>query len=364
MKVFKILVLTLSALFFFSCESEQEIIEEKQEQVHKKIKESSQSYQNRTSSYIRRGKIKERLTTGYRTTFYVDNNAEQIKNYALILKGSKGAIETVIKPSGKKNKKGLEIYNWDLDGDGIFEIGEEVKIIATPLNEEGKEISGAQVLRLIVKTNFTGRIKKRRIGSSFKLSANIINDKNNETASAEITINNLKGSITTINTDVKNNEIATVFESKGEDNIVFDVTFILKDKNGNFIYKKKRRIERNRAKYKESLRSTELRANPNNNSFTINVALNKKLLSDSDIKNLNISAKIKPINGGTPTKEKEGVDFGFLEISRGLVIYTNNDINFANSKRVVGKKYLVIISLNDVEGKKLASKKFKISATK
>jgi hypothetical protein len=348
MKNLKPLVFVLSIFFFFSCESEQEIFEEEQEVRPK----TEQNYQSKASTYIRRGKLQQTQTVGYNAKFFVDNSSEQITSFALLLEGFGGSLETVIKPSGEKDAEGLEIYNWDLDGDGVYDDsdeakvtatplnedgkaiaepqvlymtvegnkqetttsyirraklkqgpvnsykatffvdnsseqitsfaillegsggsletvikpsgkpnikditrfewdfdgdgvadyarGEEVKIIATPLNEDGKAIAGDQVIYLKVQADFTGRvrrvkIKRKRVGSGYKLIANITNN-NNQAVTAKIKIDNLKGYTTTVNTEIKNNKIETTFNSKNEDDKVFNVSIILQDRQGQRVH--------------------------------------------------------------------------------------------------------------------------------
>ena len=197
--------------------------------------------QESTFAYIRRGKIKLGEVSSYTAKFFVDNSSEQVKSFALLLEGSGGSLETVIKPSGKKNAKGYEIYNWDFDGDGIFEKGEEAKVTATPLNANGEKIGEPQVLYLKIQADFTGkikrvRIKKRRVGSGFKLKANII-DNNDQAVTAKIKIDNLKGYTTTINTEIKNNTIEVSFDSKNEEDKVFNITIILQDRQGQRVHK-------------------------------------------------------------------------------------------------------------------------------
>ena len=157
MKILKTLVLASSIFFFFSCESEQEILEQEQETNVK----AQQNYQSKASTYIRRGKLQQTQTVGYKATFYVDNSSDQIKSFAFLLEGSNGSLETVLKPSGKKDAEGLEIYTWDFDGDGIFNDNDEAKLTATPLNEDGKAIAEAQVFYAIIR-----RGKIQTIGSS------------------------------------------------------------------------------------------------------------------------------------------------------------------------------------------------------
>ena len=202
MKILKTLVLASSIFFFFSCESEQETFEEEQETNVK----TQQTYQSKASIYIRRNKLKQKNGLGYRATFNVDNSSEQIKSFAFLLEGSGGPLETVLKPSGKKDAKGLEIYKWKIEEENLFKVGEEVKVIATPLNEDGKEIGEPQVLTMTVEGSKQesafayirrGKIQKRKVGSAYKATF-FVNNSSEQTTNFAVLLEGSRGSLETV----------------------------------------------------------------------------------------------------------------------------------------------------------------------
>lgn len=370
MKNLKTFVFVFSIFFFFSCESEQEIFEEEKE-VNVI---SQQKYQNRASAYIRRGKLQQTQTVGYNAKFFVDNSSEQITSFALLLEGSGGSLETVLKPSGEKDAEGLEIYNWDLDGDGIFEVGEEVKIIATPLNEDGKALGEPQVLIITVEGNNLEarenyiRRAKIKLGevSSYKATFYVDNISNQFSSFALL----LEGSGASLETTVKPNgkkdsKGLSIFEWDFDGDGMFDdsdeakVTATPINKDGKEIGEAQVlyiKIQKKIKLYSNIIKKPTLSLNKDKKTYSITVPLKRKKLSN-DFKNLKVNVTLKATNGDNNGK---GNSFGFLEITRGLVVYTDNNVNFSNSSSVIGKKFIAQVSLTNQKGEEMDYAEFRI----
>ena len=146
MKILKTLVLALTITFFFSCESEQEIMESETEQSF-----NTSDNQNKAFAVIRRGRIQTFDNNNKsKVTVEVDNSSVQANTFGAILKGSRESLDVVLKPDVANNEEGLATYSCIISGDVQFKEGETVKTIVTPLNEDGVVIGDTEVIYITV----------------------------------------------------------------------------------------------------------------------------------------------------------------------------------------------------------------------
>ena len=149
MKILKTLVLALTITFFFSCESEQGIMEYEIEQSF-----NTTDNQNRAFAVIRRGRIQTFDNNNKsKVTVEVDNSSLQATTLDAILKGSRESLDVVLKPDGANNEEGLTTYSCIINGDVQFKEGETVKTIVTPLNEDGVAIGDTEVIYITVENS-------------------------------------------------------------------------------------------------------------------------------------------------------------------------------------------------------------------
>ena len=73
-----------------------------------------------------------------------------------------------------------------------------------------------------------------------------------------------------------------------------------------------------------------------------------------------ITVVLFPIDGGSEPDEFEQVDFGFLEIERGLV-YKKKDVTFIEADNVIDMEYLAVVTVTDAGGEELDYAEFRIT---
>ena len=301
-------------------------------------------------SNYKRTKIKKRPNGVYRSSVVVNNDTENtVSTVALEIEAKKGLI-----PETKTyyldyftTVKGKKYYTYaDIKFENPDVVNQEVNIKVTLLDADKKPIStstGTTVIAGLSNANIKPgrtRMKKRRNGL-YKMTAEIDNNEDNEVADVEISANDLQGNTTNFNAiPKKNSTIKANFSFEKEtDSNKMSTTFILKDFYGEII---------NRFKEEVTL-STILIGNPiltqndDKKTFSLTIPLKIEQLG-KDYKNLKIYVKLEATNS---TNYYEGTNFGFLEITRGLVIYENNNIVFKDLKNIRENKFYASITITD-----------------
>ena len=187
-----------------------------------------------------RTRLKRRPNGLYKLTAEIEDPENDVATVELTitdLKGNKAIINTV----PKKNNTIKADFSFQKES-----IANTFLVISS-LKDMFGDVVGESKEEVVVTTFSNVNIKrtrlKRRANGLYNLKGEIINDPKNEVAEIEISVDDLKGNITTFTTiPNKNNTINTNFNfDKKTDATTFIVTFSFKNKGGRLMKKARRR---------------------------------------------------------------------------------------------------------------------------
>jgi len=312
-----------------------------------------------------RTRIKRRSNGLYRASIVVNkDNKDQVSTIALAIEKKEGVLnetKTYYLDYYTTVKKDKYYTFADIKFDGKDLDNQEVTVNITLLDGNKKPISTTTETTTIAslsKANIKRtRIKERRNGL-YKMSAAIENDDDNDVTEVAISVSDLQGNTATFNTTPKNNNTINAdfsFE-KASTSQKMSVTYVLKDFCGDEINTTKEEVSLE----SNIIKKPVLTQNKDGKTFSLNIPLLKKGLG-KDFKKLKINATIKAINDGSDAEKFiDGESFNFQEVTKGKVIYENNNIIFMKPNNVIGKQYAVQITVADANGEELDYAEFRI----
>jgi hypothetical protein len=303
-------------------------------------------------NYIRTStNIKQRANGLYRSTVVLKDKNNEVNSVALEIEKKEGFI--------KETKTYYLDYFTTLKGEKHYTFGDikfenkeienqEITVNITFLDAK-KEVIGnsTDVITVAGLANAnikTGRtyLKQRRSGL-YKLTTEI-EDPENEVAAVELTVTDLKGNNATINTAPKNNNTIKADFSFQKESIAntFLVISSLKDLFGDVIGEFKEEVVIS----SDIIGNPILTQNDDKKTFSLTIPLDRKQLG-KDYKDLKIYVQLKATNS---KNYYEGTNFSFLEITKGSVIYENNNIAFKDLKNIAKNEFIASITVTSEHG--------------
>ena len=304
---------------------------------------------------IKRTRLKQRSNGLYRAIIVINNSKKEpaVPLGAVLMEIESGSeAKTYILDYFVTENK-VDYYTFaeiKLDDKDIE--NQEVSVNITFLDAKKEVISKTSevvVVEGLAKANIkTGRTRmKQRRNGLYKLTTEI-EDPENVVAQVELITTDSKGNTTTANAKPKDNGMLLfLLNQDGEIAIQGKIynNYIIKDIFEDVI-----------GTYKEEITvSTGIIGNPvltqNNDkkTFSLTIPLDRKQLG-KDYKDLKIYVQLEATNS---INYYEGTNFSFLEITKGSVIYENNNITFKDLKNIAKNEFTASITVNDYAGNEL-----------
>jgi hypothetical protein len=301
--------------------------------------------------------IKQRSNGFYRSTVVLKDKNNEVNSVALEIEKKEGFI--------KETKTYYLDYFTTLKGEKYYTFGDikfenkeienqEVTVNITLLDAKKQPIGETTTDVITLLRRYKNKHKKVQLTKELRRRKHFINatldtDPENEVTEVALTIDNLKGFTTTVSSKPKNNTLKTNFISENNNDSKFNLTFVFKDMFGDIVGESKEEVVIS----SNIIGTPILTQNDDKKTFSLTIPLDRKQLG-KDYKDLKIYVKLEATNS---KNYYEGTNLSFLEITKGSVIYENNNITFKDLKNIAENEFIASITVTDNSGTDLAKAK-------